>query len=411
MKITKSHIDKLQYNGKDAFYWDSDLKGFGVKVTKNKKTFIVQARVNGRSIRKNIANVGVFTPEQARKQAQVLLGEMAKGVDINAETKREKVKSVTLKAVYDDYKTIRNLSRKTIYDYDRAMETTFKDWNDKEITKINRNMIEKRFKETTEQSPAVANLHFRLLRALFNFAAEKYCIDGEPIIPSNPCDRLKILKLWNRIERKNTYIKPTQMEAFFKSLNIAEADVKQVQQAKRQCIICLFTGARDQETATLKRKHLNFDDNTIKFEETKNHHTHILPMGDWLGKYLKDLCNELAPDDYLFPANNKSGHLRDHRKAIKQIAADCGIDFSLHDLRRTFASIANNHIAGMTQYTLKKLLNHAEDDVTTGYIQFEPEQLRKPMQEIEDFILIQAGIKEEETNIRGGKPPLCFGRE
>jgi len=394
MKITKSQIDKLQYNGKDAFYWDSDLKGFGVKVTKNKKTFIVQARVNGRSIRKNIANVGIFTPEQARKQAQALLGEMAKGIDINAEAKKEKAKGVTLKAAYNEYKSIRNLGEKTVYDYDRAMETTFKEWKDKEITKINRDMIEKRFKEITEQSPAVANLHFRLLRALFNFAMEKYCIDGVPIIPSNPCDRLKILKLWNRIERKSTYIKPAQMEAFFKSLIVGETDVKQMKQAKHQCIICLFTGARDQEAASLKRKHLNFDDNTIKFEETKNHHTHILPMGNWLSRHLLEFCGDLSADDFIFPANNNSGHLKDHRKAIKQIAEICGIKFSLHDLRRTFASIANNHIAGMTQYTLKKLLNHTEDDVTAGYIQFDPETLRIPMQQIEDFILTAAKIKK-----------------
>lgn len=123
-----------------------------------------------------------------------------------------------------------------------------------------------------------------------------------------------------------------------------------------------------------------------------------MPYGKWLGEYLAELCCGLAPDDYLFPANNKSGHLKDHSKACKEVAADCKIEFSLHDLRRTFASIANNYITGMTQYTLKKLLNHAEDDVTAGYIQFDPEQLRKPMQAIEDFILIKAGIKEAETN-------------
>ena len=70
----------------------------------------------------------------------------------------------------------------------------------------------------------------------------------------------------------------------------------------------------------------------------------------------------------------------------------------MHDIRRTFASIANNHIAGITNFTLKKLLNHSEDDVTAGYIQFETETLRKPMQLIEDYILKQAGVKENETN-------------
>jgi hypothetical protein len=33
--------------------------------------------------------------------------------------------------------------------------------------------------------------------------------------------------------------------------------------------------------------------------------------------------------------------------------------------------------------------------VTSGYIQFGVEDLRKPMQMVEDFILVNAGIKEE----------------
>ena len=52
----------------------------------------------------------------------------------------------------------------------------------------------------------------------------------------------------------------------------------------------------------------------------------------------------------------------------------------------------------MTQFTIKKLLNHSEDDVTAGYIQFETEILRKPMQAIEDFILNLAGVREPQPS-------------
>jgi len=63
----------------------------------------------------------------------------------------------------------------------------------------------------------------------------------------------------------------------------------------------------------------------------------------------------------------------------------------------SFLLIANNHIPGITNFTLKKLLNHSESDVTAGHIQFEVENLRRPMQMIEDFILEQAGIKNKRT--------------
>ena len=51
-----------------------------------------------------------------------------------------------------------------------------------------------------------------------------------------------------------------------------------------------------------------------------------------------------SSQNYLFAANNRLGHLKDHRKAVKQISQDCGVEFSLHDLRRTFASIVENDI-------------------------------------------------------------------
>ena len=72
MKLTKTTVDKMQFTGKDAFYWDDELKGFGLKVTRTGKTYIVQARVNCKTVRKKIAEVGKLTPDEARKEAKKL---------------------------------------------------------------------------------------------------------------------------------------------------------------------------------------------------------------------------------------------------------------------------------------------------------------------------------------------------
>lgn len=396
MKLTKTTVDKMQFTGKDAFYWDDELKGFGLKITRTGKTYIVQARVNNKTIRKKIASVGKLTPDEARKEAKKLIGEMAKGVDINLKEKRAKVQNITLQQAYAAYKDTRPLGIRTITDYDGAMKTTFKEWQNKPIISINREMIERKFKAKSKTTPALANLHFRFLRALLNFAMEKYAVDGIPLIPSNPCNRLTILKLWNRIERRDTYIKPAQIKSFFYGLTINDYDKPQIQTAKKQCMFILFTGCRDQEAACLQRCDVDLEDRTVTFKHTKNHHKHVLPLGNWLFQFVKELCEGLNPDDYLFPANNKSGHIKDHRKAIKEIADDCGVNFSLHDLRRTFSCIIDHHLGqSFTPYTIKRLLNHAQSDVTAGYIRFGVDDLRRPMQMIEDYILRQAGVKEE----------------
>ena len=396
LKITKANIGKIKHMP-EGIYRDSELIGFAVRARATKQTYIVDKKLGNKVIRKTIGNVGALTPEQARKQAQILLGEIAKGTDINAEAKKDKAKGITLMEAYNDYKTTKKLRETTITGYNCAMNKAFKDWQNKELTKINRDMIEKRFKNLSKEAPTGTNLYFRCLRAVFNFAIEKYCIDGEPIIPSNPCNRISALKIWNEVKPRSRYIKPAQIRAFFHGLTIDKTDSEYFATVKKQCMFILFTGARDQESATLKCKNIDFEDRTITFENTKNHRTHILPFGEWFGEFLADLCKDKKPEDYIFSANNKLGHLKDHRKAVRQISADCKIEFSLHDLRRTFASIVENDIGlNVSEYLQNRLLNHAQTDVHgKHYVQFDIERLKPIMQAVENFILIQAGIKEE----------------
>ena len=73
--------------------WDSELKGFGVVVGRRRRTFVVQGRVGGRQSRRAIGALGDlrddrrrWTTALARLRAKELLGDMAAGVDPNAET-------------------------------------------------------------------------------------------------------------------------------------------------------------------------------------------------------------------------------------------------------------------------------------------------------------------------------------
>jgi hypothetical protein len=83
-RITKRAIDALRPVAKDQFLWDSDLKGFGVKVTPaGNKVYILQYRKGGRGAptkRVTIGRHGALTPDQARKEAARLLT-IAHGVD------------------------------------------------------------------------------------------------------------------------------------------------------------------------------------------------------------------------------------------------------------------------------------------------------------------------------------------
>ncbi|STX50744.1 phage related integrase [Legionella busanensis] len=69
-----------------------------------------------------------------------------------------------------------------------------------------------------------------------------------------------------------------------------------------------------------------------------------------------------------------------------KVAELSGIPFTIHDLRRTFATIAES--LDLPAYALKRLLNHKmTNDVTAGYIMRDVERLRKPMQRITDHLI------------------------
>lgn len=140
-KITKRLMDTLQPpESGQSFVWDTGIKGFGVRLTPNRKTYVVQARVKGKTVRVTLGAHGPLTPEQAREMAKAKLGEMAQGVNINQAQKAERLQNITLDEAFADYLKTRSLKPNTINDYHKAMRLGFDDWRNKPIRHISRDM-------------------------------------------------------------------------------------------------------------------------------------------------------------------------------------------------------------------------------------------------------------------------------
>jgi len=77
---------------------------------------------------------------------------------------------------------------------------------------------------------------------------------------------------------------------------------------------------------------------------------------------------------------------REPRKQMARVIQESGVHFTIHDLRRTFITVAES--LDISAYALKRLLNHKmSNDVTAGYIIKDAERLRAPMQKITDYFL------------------------
>jgi hypothetical protein len=97
-KVTKRAVDSLVPGPKDIFLWDTEVSGFGCKVTpKGARSYVIQFRMGGRetnSVRHKIGGHGRWTPDTAREEARRLLRMVDQGIDpreVERERRREAV--------------------------------------------------------------------------------------------------------------------------------------------------------------------------------------------------------------------------------------------------------------------------------------------------------------------------------
>lgn len=87
------------------------------------------------------------------------------------------------------------------------------------------------------------------------------------------------------------------------------------------------------------------------------------------------------------------GFIIEPRKQMAHVTKISDVHFTVHDLRRTFITIAES--LDIPAYALKRLLNHKMNgDITAGYIVADVERLRKPMQQITDYLLKCMGVRK-----------------
>lgn len=399
MRITKTAVDALTFDqgkGNQQIHYDDEQPGFGVRVTASAKAYVVEGRVNGKTRRISLGRHGKLTADQARKLAKREIGRLAHGIDPSAEKAKARERGITLRAAFDNYLEGKSggLKPLTVRDYKKAMDESFSDWMDKPIQTLTVETLRQRYAKRVKKSPARANNAFRVIRAVLKDAAGEIT-DRAIKADLQSCVREALHNRWAKVDRRQTVIDADALPAWLKVvLNFQNDHVQS--KADVVCdylMFCLLTGCRREEAATLSWDNVNLKAKTFKLIDTKNREDHTLPMSDWLEGMFKRRKESASKDDeFVFPGDGKSGHLVEPRKQMVHITEASGVSFCVHDLRRTFASVAEGLNIG--QYTLKRLMNHKiSGDVTGGYVVLSVENLREPMQRITDFILKAGGAK------------------
>jgi integrase len=407
INLTKGYLEqiKLPASGEYDIYHDAKVKGLSLRVSsKGKMTFFSRGRVNGKPFNAKYGTYPNTTPDQARVEARTALNLIDRGINPNEKASDTKLKKITLNQVFEDYIISRgtNLVEDTIANYRSAYEHYLKeDWGKKELLAISRDMVEEKHRNITDGSskrkgtPTRANTVMRIVRAIFNYAMGKYeDAKGEPIILHNPVSRLSHVKAWNRETRKQNIIKTYDLKAWWDALNalpkhkLNTKKPNSSETAKDYLKFVLLTGLRRKEASTLEWTDIDFRDNTLAIEYTKNHEWHALP----LTPFLMDMLRERKANSdslFVFEGEDPTKPINEFKKQIKKVREISGVYFTIHDLRRTFLTIVEGQDA--PEYVIKRLANHkgGSRDVTLGYIIKNVERLRKPMNKLTDFVLGQ----------------------
>lgn len=414
VKLTQRYVDGLGPSEKQTMYFDQALKGFGVYTTKSAKTYFIQARVNGKEVKRTIGKAALLKLDSARNEAKEILALMSKGIDPEAEKKQAELMGLTLRQTFEQYKESRQLKPRTIKCYDDLLKSYVTDWLDKPIGDITKEIIAQKHKEIgMNHGENAANNLMRTVRSLYNFA---YILTNEKI-PSNPVLRLSQARQWYKVERRRTMLKPHELKPWHEAVKLIENNV-----IRDYLLLTIFTGLRKQEGLQLKWVDVDMKDRSFTIPDTKNGKPHTLPLSNFLYELFKDLQRRKI-NEYVFPGPGSAGHLVEPKKQLDFVERQTqltingandqeelkkkleetpdevlpGIKFCLHDLRRTFITIAES--LDIPYAALKRLLNHSDgNDVTGGYLQITTDRLREPMERISGKLLELMAAEPENMN-------------
>jgi integrase len=158
-------------------------------------------------------------------------------------------------------------------------------------------------------------------------------------------------------------------------------------------LLVLFTGLRRDEAAGLRWEDVDFAQRFIRVPSwrTKNRRVLNLPMSDYVYDLLVARRALGVENEFVFPGNSQSGHMQEPKKAFHDVGEACGVYVSVHDLRRTFITVAGR--CSIPMMALQGIVNHSTSgSITAGYARLNDSDLVEPMQTITDRMKELCGV-------------------
>lgn len=385
-RLTKRVVEGAEPQEKDYFLWDEEIPGFGLRVfASGRRSYMAQYRQNGRTRRISIGPHGRLTPDEARKEARAILGDVAKGGD-PAELRDQGRRDPTIAQLCDTYlkdgPIFRPSKKATSWEADkRAIDRHIKPllgtYKLRSITRRDAQYLLHAVTEgktKTDQKtgfrgraivrggPSAATRAVGVLSAMLSFAVEKGLLDTNPVLGVRKPKPVS----------KERFLNAEELARLGAALSDSETEGENLY-AVAAIRLLLFTGARKSEILTLKWEFVDLQNNWLRLPDSKTG-AKVVPLGAPAKQILENLPR-IDGADYVFPSVKDDGPLVGLQKIWEGIRAKAKLDdVRLHDLRHSFASMAV--MGGNSLYIVGKILGHKQSRTTEIYAHLADDPLK-----------------------------------
>ena len=359
IQLTKRTIDALPLAAAgQVLYRDRELRGFGLRVGSRSKVFFVEGQVAHRTVRVTIGRYGPLSPDAARRIALQHLSEMTQGRHPTEQRRRAERHGITVRDAFVAFFAAKpKLSPRTVDGYTRTVEVYLADWASCPLASLTRQMALSKYREIARtRGGATANNALRHFRSVYNTVAA-----SEDTLPPNPVAVVTQARAWEPQKRRRRLVPATALATWWAAV------MEEPPLSRDLLLVALFTGMRRSEIIALRWENIDLKARTLEVPRTKNGDPLHLPLSSFLSGLLAERRQLVGDSPWVFPTRSRLGHVAETKSFTIRVGQRCSVTFSLHDLRRTFVTIAES--LDIPAYTLKRLLNHrASTDVTGGYI-------------------------------------------
>lgn len=394
-KLTRRTVEAAVTTGKTYVVYDTELAGFGLRVTAaGSKAWIVEYRpgAGGRRVQKrrfSFGSASVHTPDEARRTARDLLQKIGQGFDPLSARSAERASLSFSEAsalfIAEHVTTKRKGTTAAAYE-DLLARLVEPSLGSKKLAAISRADLA-RLHNGLRGKPATANKMLAVVGSLFGWAMKHGHVDEGP----NPASRIEKFPERSRerflsvaeLERLGTTLEAAETVGLPWTVDLAGPKAKHLaSEEKRRTILSPFataavrllilTGCRLREILNLRWAEVDFERGMLHLPDSKTGRKSVI-----LNAPAQAVIDALPrAGEFVIAGNAVDKPRADLKKPWSAICEHAGLKgLRIHDLRHSFASVGAG--AGMGLPIVGKLLGHTQAATTARYAHLDADPLRK----------------------------------